>query len=551
MCVKLYFNNILKEVKGGSSLFYYAFYFGGEVNIPSSCSQNGSCKECIVEIIEGDKLLSMRTLEEKHLPEKFRLACRCRVEALTGTVRCNTLHHGRMKISGGNYALTVSLKTDLPYTRKGNQTFYNGELIADGKNILYGIALDIGTTTVSLRLFNIETGECLNEFSFENPQKIGGTDITSRIFYDSVEPGRQLQKILAGYILSAIRSFSISPNDVFEVVVAANPVMRDLFFGLNVSSLGVSPYKSVTEADYLSGKKNTTSITTKPSEILLPLNAHCRVYGIPLIGSHVGADTTASLLYTGIHHEEKMVVLIDIGTNTEIVMGNSHRLVASSCPAGPAFEGGGISCGMPAFSGAIERVRLNPDGSFSLTVIDDLQPEGICGSGLIDLLGILVKNSFINQNGRFTESAENLPGFKDNALYLCTDAECPVYITEKDISELAKAKGANAAGLSILCRTLNIVFDDIDIIYLAGGFGNYINIESAVNIGLLPDIGCHKFKPIGNASLEGASIVLLDEGKRKEAEEFVKIIEHCRLESDSEFLSYFTEGCQFKPLTIS
>lgn len=372
----------------------------------------------------------------------------------------------------------------------------------------------------------------------------------SRIHYDTEHRGKLLQKTLAGYLTHAIEEFPVDPKTIYEIAVGGNSTMRDLFFRLNVYSIGQNPYHSITEIEMLNNKRSTTALVQSPKRLLLPVHPKARIYGLPIISGHVGADAAACMLAVDIANEERLVAIMDIGTNTELILGNKHRILAASCPAGPAFEGGKISCGMPGLPGGIEKVKMNLNSSFDLEVVGGGKPEGICGSGLIDLLSELLKHSRINYLGRFSddESTEDLCAGEHERIILYSDDDRDVYINEADINELAQAKAANVAGLHVVFNKYGIRFGDVDVFYLAGGFGRYLNVESAKRIGLIPNIDDSKILQVGNASIEGVSIALLSITKRKELEELVKKVTHCRLETDPEFFNYFVEGCQFNPV---
>jgi uncharacterized 2Fe-2S/4Fe-4S cluster protein (DUF4445 family) len=233
---------------------------------------------------------------------------------------------------------------------------------------------------------------------------------------------------------------------------------------------------------------------------------------------------------------------MDIGTNTELIVGNKHRILAASCPAGPAFEGGAIACGMPALDGAIESVAIIEDGSFRPGVIGEVPPEGICGSGLVDLLSELLRTGRMNDMGRFEDDIQRI------VLYRGETPDQDIFLLESDVNELAQAKGANVAGLHAVFSTYGIDFDDIDVFYLAGGFGRHLNIEASKRIGLVPSLASSKIVQAGNTAIEGATIALLSKSKREELEELVKRVEHCRLETHPSFFNFFVEGCQFKPV---
>jgi uncharacterized 2Fe-2S/4Fe-4S cluster protein (DUF4445 family) len=320
-------------------------------------------------------------------------------------------------------------------------------------------------------------------------------------------------------------------------VVAGNPTMRDLLFGVDVQPLGVLPFQSVTEAALGSGRATTTSLATTGRKLRLPVHPEARVHGLPLVGSHVGADAAACVLATGLAAGSGVRALLDIGTNTEVFLGNGERLLASSCPAGPAFEGGGVSCGMPALDGAIERVRLRDDGGFELRTIGGTAPVGICGSGLVDLLAELRRTGRMNEQGRFAEPGE----------CIVLDPDRRVFVSEADVNELAQAKGANAAGLQALAEVYGTSLDRIERVYLAGGFARHLDVDAACRIGLVPDLPRDRIVKVGNAALMGASMALLSRRHRAGLEQLVRNVEVVRLEAHPQFFDLFVQGCQFVP----
>jgi uncharacterized 2Fe-2S/4Fe-4S cluster protein (DUF4445 family) len=244
------------------------------------------------------------------------------------------------------------------------------------------------------------------------------------------------------------------------------------------------------------------------------------------------------MLAIDLAREDRLIAIMDIGTNTELIVGNRHRILAASCPAGPAFEGGAISCGMPGLDGAIEDVRLHDDGTCEVGVIGGVAPEGICGSGLVDLLSELLRTERMNELGRFADGLDRLAVDEGRGLFLL----------ESDINELAQAKGANAAGLRVVFGNYGIDFEDVAVFYLAGGFGRHLKADAARRIGLIPPLPDDRIVQVGNAAIEGASIALLSASKRAELEALVTRVEHCRLETHPGFFDFFVDGCQFRPL---
>jgi uncharacterized 2Fe-2S/4Fe-4S cluster protein (DUF4445 family) len=230
---------------------------------------------------------------------------------------------------------------------------------------------------------------------------------------------------------------------------------------------------------------------------------------------------------------------MDIGTNTELIVGNKDRILAASCPAGPAFEGGAISCGMPGLDGAIEDVAIDDaTGAARVTVIGGGAPEGVCGSGLVDLMSELLRTGRMNEFGRFEDGLDRVT----------LDAARDIHFLESDVNELAQAKGANVAGLQVVFNTLGVPFEAIDVFYLAGGFGRHLKVDASKRIGLIPNLPNEKIVQVGNAAIEGACLALLSKTKRQELEALVKKVEHCRLETHPQFFDFFVEGCQFKPV---
>jgi uncharacterized 2Fe-2S/4Fe-4S cluster protein (DUF4445 family) len=546
--IELHFNNKKVTVEAGSLLHEYAESLG--IQVPTSCNRQGKCKECLVEVTEGMECLSEPVQKEAHLrtslvsgKNNFRLSCRTRIIADTGVIRCTTMHRGNMRIESKALKLPAynhNLKLDPAVTRNGDKILLDGKEIECSTGPIHGIAMDLGTTTIVLRLINLETGKIIADSSFENPQRFGGSDVMARIHYDTENKGKLLQRTLAGYLTHAIEDFPVDPKSIYEIVVAGNSTMRDLFFRLNVYSIGQNPYRSITEIEMTEGKRITTCLSESPKRLLLPIHPKACIYGLPIISGHVGADAASCMLAANIANEERLITIMDIGTNTELILGNKHKILAASCPAGPAFEGGNISCGMPGLPGAIEKVKLNPDGSFSNKVIGGGIPEGICGSGLVDVLSELLKNGRMNTLGRFEQGEDRITLYSDNGN--------EIYINESDVNELAQAKGANVAGLHTIFNKYGARFDDPDIFYLAGGFGRYLNIESSKRIGLIPNLDESKIMQVGNASIEGACIALLSKTKRTELENLVKKVTHCRLETNPDFFDYFVEGCQFNPV---
>lgn len=545
MAATLTINGQSITAEAGKSLFEHAEQLG--IDVPTSCRKQGKCKECMVEVVEGMDALSPLAEPERHLKGKFRLSCQTYAIAPEGHVRCHTMRRGSMRIERHALGLPGTGKAfplDPAVTRDGDRILIDGEEVERSTGPIHGLAMDLGTTTVVVRLIDLETGELIADTSFENPQRFGGSEVMSRIAYDTDHPGRLLMRTLAGYLSHAIEKFPVDPKTIYELVVVGNSTMRDLFFRQSVYTIGQTPYRSITEIELGEGKRTTTSLVESGRRSLLPIHPRARVYGLPIISGHVGADAAACMLAVDMAHEDRLIAVMDIGTNTELIVGNQHRVMAASCPAGPAFEGGAIACGMPALEGAIDEVRIAEDGNIGIHVIGEGQPQGICGSGLVDLLSELLRTGRMNELGRFEDDTRRIELYHSRQ----PDHDGDVYLLESDVNELAQAKGANAAGLKIVFSNYGMDFDDLDVFYLAGGFGRNLNVESSKRIGLIPNLSSRKIVQAGNIAIEGATMALLSRSKRQELEELVRKVEHCRLETHPDFFDFFVEGCQFKPL---
>lgn len=508
-----------------------------DVRIPSSCPRQGICRECIVHVREGQDALEPRTPEESFLTGEFRLACQARVARDDRDIEVTTLKRQRQIMAHGQRR-DRHLELAPMTVRRGDSVFYGEEELGPYSGHIYGIAADIGTTTVVLDLVDLETGETLYNAAFENPQVFAGSDVIHRIHYDANEATHgELQHALISYMNNEIAHMPCDRNDIFEVVVAGNPTMRDICLGIDVSGIGVKPFKSLTQREMEEGKRSSTAVTVKAAALGLKLNRNAMVYGLPLIGCHVGADAAAALLASRLYEQEQPAMLIDIGTNAEVLIAGGGRILAASCAAGPAFEGQKIRYGMPGVEGAIESVTII-DSRTEYKTIGGVAPRGICGSGLIDLLAELLRTGRINALGRFTNHESE---------FVIT-SEPRVTFSEEDINQLSQAKAAAFAGQKILMKQFGVRAQDIHRMYLAGGFANYINVGNARAIGLLPAIPDERIIKIGNAAVSGARELLLSRTRRALLEEVVKKVQHVELEQDPEFFDLFVDGCMFAPM---
>ncbi len=527
------FNDNELPIAIGKTLFDHADQSEG-IRVPTSCERNGSCHECIVLVKEGEDALGERTDAERFLSGEFRLACQAVVQRDDVPIEIETLKR-RPQILTTHDEIDVPLN---PCTVRRDDGVYRGnERIDDYSGAIYGLAVDVGTTTVVAQLIDLETGKLEKSLAFPNPQIFGGNNVLHRINYDSNDPNQELRNIIIAQLDGEIHGLG-AHRQIYEAVIAGNPTMRDIFFGIPVDTLGQRPFRSATEHEWRDGKRESTAISAMPYEVKLTMNKRGLVYGAPLLASHVGADTAAGILATGMMDAEQPSMLIDMGTNTEVVIGNRDRLIAASCPAGPAFEGAGLKSGMPGLEGAIESFGFGANGDVAYGVIGDVDPRGICGSGVVDLMSELIR----------TERADSLGRLTDGSDEFIVSQEHNIGITRQDLSQLAQAKAANNAGQYILLRTFGIEWDDLERVYFSGGFANYLNVANAQGIGMIPPVSPDRVAKVGNTSLAGAAQMLLNCDLRHRLEDVVKSIEHVELEQESDFFDIYVEGCMLEPM---
>ena len=521
----------------GSTLFDYADR--AATRVPSSCARTGICHECVVRVDAGLPALSPRTEAERFLQDPFRLACQTEVTDLSAEVAFQPLRRSPRILTDGARAGRERTVDTERRAATGSGTardrFRGREL---------GLAIDLGTTTVVMKVIDLQAEATIVTASFANPQGFAGSDIMNRISYAAGSFTDELQHAIVNAINTEIRTMARScgfrRTSVTQMVVAGNPTMRDILFGLDVQGLGQRPYRSTVEADFRAGHRATTALEAPARQLGLHLNPRARVIGLPIIGSHVGADTAACLLAIGMADLDRPVMLVDVGTNTEVVVGHRDRLIATSCPAGPAFEGGLITYGMPAYDGAIESLVWE-GGRFAFRTIGDARPEGICGSGLIDLVAELRRHEMITPKGVFTA---------DRRLKEIDVVPGSITFSRADASALAQAKAANYCGQVIAMRHFGIEPAELDRLYLAGGFANYVDARNAIEIGMLAPVPAERIEKVGNAAVEGARIALLSAAERQRIDALAQRIEHVELEQEPDFFELFVDGCRFEPMQL-
>jgi uncharacterized 2Fe-2S/4Fe-4S cluster protein (DUF4445 family) len=481
-----------------------------KIPINEGCGGLGICGECKVKIEKGREALNIRTKVEETLENNERLACQAVIENAGYDIYVSVVQTGFITniLTHGKKRKEICLNPLVQ--RKNNKVFLGNNEIDDYRGCIFGIAADIGTTTVVLHLVNLEEGNIVHTSAFENPQKrVGGNNVISRIQFDGKYHGK-LQSDLISKINKEIKEMPLERDNIYDFVVVGNSTMRDLFFGLDVQNLGVSPFKSVTQKD-----KGTFPLKVKTPELNLEINKNAEVYSPPLIGSHVGADALAVSLSCGVFEDMKEnIMCIDIGTNGEVVLKTNKGITATSCAAGPALEP------MPAVPGAISRFCIN-NKKISWETIGNAEPIGICGSGIIDILGELVKNDLMDEDGYL----------KVGKVFEITDN---IKLTQSDIkgdSGLLWSKAAISLGIKALLEEANLTTDALDKVYLAGSFGTYIDKENARIIGIVPDISSERIIQVGNAAALGAEEILLCLEMRNLAESYANKIRHINLES--------------------
>ncbi|WP_455392871.1 ASKHA domain-containing protein [[Eubacterium] cellulosolvens] len=413
----------------------------------------------------------------------------------------------------------------------------------------YGICVDIGTTTIVVELIDLNTGKSLGTKSNYNKQKVCGEDVLSRIMYAEEHGVKKLQELvieninfLINELMESTESESgkIRKEDIFYIVLAGNTTMTHMFLGLDPITIRREPYIPVLNS----------VPPLKAHELNLDINPEAIVYCLPSRASWVGGDITADILASNLHCEKELSLLIDVGTNGEVVLGNSDWMMTCSCSAGPAFEGGEVQFGMNASSGAIEKVFLTEELDVKYKTINNKPPKGLCGSGLIDLMAELFTHKVLDRNGKFKSmDIPRLQMVNGERVFIVVFADetgfehkKDIYITETDIKNIIRTKGAVYGACQTLLKLLGYTFDDVANIFIAGGFGNYLDTTKSIMLGLLPDVPLDKFKYIGNGSLAGTYLVLLSEDKKCEAEDIFEKLTYMELSVRNDFYNEFVSA---------
>ena len=604
--------NAIRRVRidSGASLLDAAQAAG--IGMDATCGARGRCRSCRCKILSGD--VSPATMQDtvqlgrEEVQERFRLGCQTRpvtdCEVMAMPPKSEAGHQiltGGAVMDDAGFAIAAGVEKhvvtasppseehrqtsdlaqvlaaiDVPVDRRvpigvmrkipGELRRERGELTVttfDGRIIdveagdtsrhVYGMAFDIGTTSIVGTLLHLETGEQLAAVGSVNPQTVYGGDLMSRIAYAQFDEKKlvalrvKVLNAINGFIKEACGEAGVSRDHVYKIVVVGNTCMHHIFLGVDVTYVGLAPYAPAV----------SDGIVVCAGELPLKAAPNAQICLLPIVAGFVGADTMACVLATRIYESDELRALVDIGTNGEVVMGSRDRLMACSAPAGPALEGAQIRHGMRGAMGAIEAVGIGDDVHCS--VIGSVPAIGICGSGLIDACAKMTRAGVMDGSGRLRpRDRERLPPALAARLrtadagaefVLVWDADAgrseDVTLTQGDIRQLQLAKSAIYSGIVLLQRVMEIDDADLAELMLCGGFGNYINIESAVAIRLLPKLPLDRISYVGNAAHLGAQMALLSERERTRAEELAQRIEHVALAARPDFQDIFVDGMSF------
>jgi len=510
----------------GATVFEAAAAAGIILN--SICGGKGICRKCIVKI----------------LPEGCEVpACQYHIHSDINVIIPAASRLFEQKILAEGPDVKEKIQPDI-YKKYLN-------ISPDGK--ILGLAVDTGTTTVAAKLLDMTTGRCLATEADLNPQMKYGDDVISRIHHAVSEQKQfHLQSLIIDCLNKLIARFgckaSIDSNDIYELCVVGNTTMNHLFLGLPVTRLGQAPYEAF----------NLDACDRKPQTLGLQINAAGNIHTAPNIAGFVGADTTAVAVALGVDRAQEQTLVVDIGTNGEIVLGTKDKLCAASCAAGPAMEGARISCGSRAVEGAIQGVVVNKS-DIDLDVIGGGPAVSVCGSGLIDAMAVLLNLGIVEPTGRFAgrEKLQNrLPAailarmvteHGTSGFALAGDSEGQrIVLTQNDVRQVQLAKAAVRAAIMLLQKKIGLLDSDIKQVYVAGAFGNYIRPESALRIGLLPAVDVERIRFVGNAACSGAEMMLLSSECRKQAQLLAKKIEYVEIAREADFTSVYSDCMLFE-----
>jgi uncharacterized 2Fe-2S/4Fe-4S cluster protein (DUF4445 family) len=575
------------RVPAGTTLFDCASWNG--VAIDSTCGGHGTCKKCKVRVVSGEQEISSvdpRAFSTDELRAGWRLACRAQAAedlvvevpplqtrpkaALAGVGRHVILRPAVQKrlleleeptledqTSDLERVLAamddVELRVPLDVVRSLGRTLResNWQVTAvlvddllldvepgDTTARRHAVAFDLGTTTVVATLLDLETGQPLAVRSILNKQQPFGADVISRISATMMDPGA-LERLgvlahetLAELVDEVTAEAGVEAREIYEVVVAGNVTMIQLALGIDPEPLSMAPFT-------IASRRLPEA---RAADFGIRVHERAPAVLFPALGAYVGPDIVAGVLATGLTLDKRIRLFIDVGTNSEIVLGSSERALATAAPAGPAFEAAQIRCGMRAAEGAIEGVKI-VDGDVRLTVIGDAEPAGICGSGLVDAVAELVAAGFLDRSGRFVAgSSERLGKLGEETIFNLAE---DVFLSQRDVRELQFAKASIATGWAILCRELGVEPDEISQVLLGGSFGSYLTAASAVRIGLVPRLPLPRIVAAGNVAGEGAKIAALSVTERAAADAVLDEVRYVELSGRADFNDLFIDELAF------
>ncbi len=521
---KMYFPQYARGRDGvdlvlGDTVLEHVRRIGG-VEIDSECGGQGTCGKDIIRVEDDLMLQSLSeiTPAEKHFLEQGilmasqRLACQARVVKADRHIRVFIRDFGRYTI------LTETPVTDTelePFVTEqaGRVVYQTGEDLGAYQGKILGLAIDVGTTTLVMQVVDLQTGDNVGSpIACKNPQIAYGNDVISRGGYAMYHENglEELQAAVVDGINKSLieleKQLAVEAGTVtqhiYEAVAVGNSTMRSIFCGQDPSTLAVLPFEPL----------DKRPVTLKAAEMGLNLHPACKVYGPPLLGGHAGADCLADIISTRLYQSDEIEMLIDIGTNGEVVIGNKDKLMSASCAAGGAYEGYQIKCGVGAIDGAITQLTIE-NGKAKYETLGDKPALGVCGSGVIDLLAELLRTGIMSRTAKIKED------------YQITDT---VAITQDDINQLIIAKAGLRIDQDLLIKYFGTDIKGVARIYLAGGFGNFISIENAMKIGLYPPADPKKFIRFGNGALAGARDMLISQEKRHDAERIAVMVQHTK-----------------------
>ena len=587
---------------------------GAGVDITATCGGRGRCTSCRVKFVSGTipppTIMDELQLGDGLVREGYRLSCQCRVSepitvqaappldertfqilgterprdlplpvALDAGIRKEVVHvalpkeeHHQTSDLEELLAVTgrrpddvaVGLLTALPATLRERQgevtvTSFGRRLLAvesgDTSLLKFGLAIDIGTTSVVSSLMELESGEQLASVSSLNPQAVFGGDLMSRIAFVQFDAGnlRKLQTRIIGllnqHIEQLVRDSGVLAKWIYKVVIVGNTCMHHLLLGIDPSHVGLAPYAPVMRHPLVLAAR----------ELFLKVNPEARVCLLPLVAGFVGADAVAVALATRMGETPELRIAVDIGTNGEVLLGSRDQLWACSAPAGPALEGAQIRHGMRAALGAIDRAGLD-GGALRLHTIGEAPAQGICGSGLIDVIAVLLEAGVIDWTGLIdVEARDRLPPplrervvmrGEERMVVLARPGEAgavhEIVLTQDDVRQVQLCKGAIASGVVMLQHVAGVRDDQVSELMLAGGFGNYLSIRSALRIGIIPaGLPESRIRYVGNAAALGAQLALVSEAERDRAEAIARSIEHVSLAAHPDFQDIFVDCMNF------